>query len=1221
MKNLLSVKEQLPGTRRRLGWVTLAVVACMACGFLAGSARAADAPVVDKGAVTQYTDTTATIEFAAASGDGENLEVVVFHGKEDGGKSDEGWNKQTATVKPDAAKEPGQYTVIVKDLRPDTGYFYRVKATSAAGTTWSEPGEFRTVAAAMPWYLVLLYVVVFVAMFFGPFVVGSALANRWRMPDYGWKLGVILFSLVWGAYFVSTRPLKLGIDLSGGVVLVYELDEGSKAPKVDEGEQPADDAEAKAKEEEGKIDMDKLVGAISLRVDPGGTRNVEIQKYGPKQIQVVIPRANPEEVRRIRDRISSTGSLAFRILANTEDHRHKLAIAQAKLTNADAVWNTDGSEILGWWVPVRSGEEDNFARYANTVTRTTNYRGKEVLEILVMNDPYDVTGQYLSHCSTSVDEQGRPCVLFNFDHAGGSLFYQFTGQNEPVHEGAQQLDRCLGIILDGKLYSAPTIQERIRNSGRITGSFTEAEVKDLVDVLNAGSLPTALKKNPISELTSGPALGSDTIRRGTYSIVLSMIIVLVFVAYYYRFAGLVACGALLMNLLLLLGIMMALKVDFTMPGIAGLVLTVGMAVDANVLIFERIREELAKQAALRMAIRNGFGRALSAIVDSNLTTLITATLLWVIGTPQIKGFAVVLWLGVVLSMFTAIFCSRVVFDIGERRGWIKKLRMRHLIGHTNIDFIGMRKIGMAFSTVLIVVGLASVIARGRGLLDIDFTGGESVQLLFRQPQQIEQIRKTLSEVRDAEGNERFPDLAVTDVALQDEQEGLRFIMNTSKAIVETDEGQSAIEIVEADLQKTFGDKLATNQLTVESTAPIGPPAAPTPSAPPEETSQPEANQPADDAQSRNDLPPSTVLAAADPAAVLLAQAEPGSQTPAENPAEEPVEEPEPVTADKPETTLGAEPVAEPPKTDTAQETPSAEAPAPAPVAPAPAPAGRFEGGTRAQLRFAYELDHDTVEGFINSQLAKVDLSAIPFDLSNETYEPGDTDAYTNWTLRIKVPEDTLKEKVLAPIERELAAAPFFPSSSSIGGKVAGDMQQKAIYALLGSLICIIGYLWIRFQRVSYGLAAVVALVHDVIVTLGALAISAYLAPVLDTFKISLAVLAAFLTIIGYSLNDTIVVFDRIREVKGKSPELTGEIINTSINQTLSRTLLTSLTTLIVVLILFFGGGSGLHPFAFALLIGVIIGTYSSIFIASPVLYWMSKPAGAGNKGATGESRS
>ncbi|MBN2216796.1 MAG: protein translocase subunit SecD [Pirellulales bacterium] len=1213
----------LPFGKRRLAGAASALAMCLACGFLASWARAADAPVVAKGEVAQWTDTTATLAFTVAAEDDKGLNVAVLYGLEDGGKSDEDWGKNSGTVTPDATKNKGEYTVILKDLRPDTPYFYRVKATNAAGTTWSEPGEFRTQPAATPLHTILLRALAILAMLFLPWVAGAWVAGRWRMPDYGWKIGLILFALVWGVYFVSTRPLKLGIDLSGGVVLVYELEDDVDVPKVDEGDLPDDEDEAKAKKEKEKVDMDKMVSAISLRVDPGGTRNVDIRTYGPRQIEVVIPRANPEEVRRIRDRISSSGSLAFRILANTQDHKHKVTIAQAKLSNVDTVWNTDGSEVLGWWAPVRSGEEDSIASYGDVVTRTANFRGKEVLKVLLVNDPYNVTGQFLSHCGPSVDDSGRPCVLFNFDSRGGRLFGEFTGQNAPFTEGGQELFRKLGIVLDGYLYSAPQLRSRITDNGQITGNFTKADVDELVNVLNAGSLPTALKKNPISELTSGPALGADTIRRGSYSIALSLVVVLLFMAFYYRFSGIVACGALLMNLLLLLGIMMALKVDFTLPGIAGLVLTVGMAVDANVLIFERIREELAKEAALRMAIRNGFDRALSAIVDSNLTTLITATLLWFIGTPQIKGFAVVLWLGVVLSMFTAIFCSRVVFDVGERRGWIKQLRMRRMIDQTNINFIGMRKIGMAFSITLIVIALVSVIARGKGLLDIDFTGGESVQLLFNQPQKIDEVRKTLEEARDeATGDKLFPDAAVYGAALQGEESGLRFIMDTSKAVSE-DEKRSAIDVVESDLYKTFGDDLATNRMIVGTMETIGKPADPaapepeaTPSDPP---AAPGETKPAENQQTRNDLPPPTVLAAADPADLLLAQAEPTTEAndaPAvESPEKKPAEEAKADVPETAETTPGEKPGAETPPTEaTPSETPSA---APEAVQPA----GRFEGGTRVELHFEFELDHETVKDLFSVQMAKVDLGAVPFDLSNERYEPGDTNAYVDWVLRVKLPAEVLKEKVLDPLEHELATTPFFPSSSSIGGKVAGDMQEKAIYALLGSLICIVGYLWIRFQRVSYGLAAVVALVHDVIITLGALAISAYLAPMLDTFKISLSVLAAFLTIIGYSLNDTIVVFDRIREVKGKSPELTGDMINSSINQTLSRTLLTSLTTLIVVVILFFGGGSGLHPFAYSLMVGIIIGTYSSIFIASPILYWMSKPAATGNKKPSGGPRS
>ena len=235
------------------------------------------------------------------------------------------------------------------------------------------------------------------------------------------------------------------------------------------------------------------------------------------------------------------------------------------------------------------------------------------------------------------------------------------------------------------------------------------------------------------------------------------------------------------------------------------------------------------------------------------------------------------------------------------------------------------------------------------------------------------------------------------------------------------------------------------------------------------------------------------------------------------------------------------------------------------------------------------------------------------DLSNADpeYYAGNTEAYGTWDVRIKQSPAEAR-KTFAALEGVIDPAPFFPASNTIGGKVAGNTRASAIAALLASLLCIVGYIWIRFQRVVFGLAAVVALVHDVLVTLGVIALSAYVADYLGVlgiveFKIGLPVLAAFLTIIGYSLNDTIVVFDRIREVRGKSPHLTDEMVNKSINQTLARTLLTSVTTLIVVLILYIAGGQGIHAFAFALVIGVIVGTYSSIFVAAPALLWMSRP--------------
>lgn len=1219
---------------------------CLTCTVFVPAVSAAEPPMVSLGDLKQVTDTTATLQFAVAPGDGEKLEVVVFYGKEDGGEADDAWEKKTAAVEPDKDKGPTEYTVLLEGLQPETGYVYRVKATTSAGTAWSEPGDIRTAAPPKPWHERLLTVVLILVVIVAPIAVGFWWADYLRMPDYGWKLALILAALTWSICIVATMPLKLGIDLSGGVVLVYELEEKGDAPRADVGEQQQQQLTPEEREAAAKVDMDKLVSAIQLRVDPGGTRNVDIRTYGPKQIEVVIPRANPEEVRRIRTRISQAGSLAFRILANPNDPLHKTLIAQADSADANGVvWTSDKSDVLGWWVPVRVGEEKSFPEDGTIVTRRANLHGKRVFEVLVANDLYNVTGQYLTSCRDDLDESGRPCVLFNFNARGGSLFNDFTGLNEPVTTGGQELYRKLGILLDGYLHSAPRIEERISRQGRITGSFTKEEVVELVNVLNAGSLPTALKKYPLFEQESGPTLGRDMIRRGAIAMGLSVLVVFVCMTGYYRFAGLIASAAVVMNLLMLLAVMDVVKgFDLTLPGIAGLVLGVGMAVDANVLIFERMREELARGATIRMAIRNGFDRALSVIIDSNLTGLITAIILYFVGTSQVKGFAVTLGLGIVFSMFTAVFCSRVIFDIGDRRGKIKKLSMMHLIRSTNFDFMGrMSFFGVGLSLLLLVIGMIAVAARGKGLLDIDFTGGESVQVLFKEPRKIDNIRKVLSEARDSNGNELFPDLTVTDTKIAGEPAGKRFIIDTSRQVEEETPGRTATDIVEADLHRIFGEELATNSMTVDSITAIGPasetapekspmspetpepaaeatpkaeePPAPAPKAD-EPAAPPKSDEPAENSQSSAAQQSLGLLAAADPSDLWLAQADPATDAPepkADNPPAEPTEADKPAqpAATAPAEDQPAQPAAtEPAKSQPAPpaEAPPAEQPAATPPAAQPqaepaAPA-RFEGGAQAKLSFNFEMDHESVKELLTGQLAKAQLTAVPFELSNEKYQPGDSQAYREWTLRIRLPQDELMTKVLKPLQDQLANAPFFPSSSSVGGKVAGDMQFKALTALLLSLLCVVIYLWVRFQHVMYGLATVVALVHDVFITLGALAITAYIYPVVDTMKIGLTVLAAFLTIIGYSLNDTIVIFDRIREVKGKLPYITKQTINDSINQTLSRTLLTGSTTLFVLIILFYGGG-GLHAFAFTLLVGIIAGTYSSVFVASPVLYWMT----------------
>jgi SecD/SecF fusion protein len=1030
---------------------------------------------------------------------------------------------------------------------------------------------------------------------------GQYLARKWRMPEHAGKIGVVTFAVLAGSLITGLgwNDIRYGIDLRGGVILVYEYEEGQHgARRVDERDEAAEGEQEPAADgrEPGGVDMEKLVQAISRRVNPGGVKEVTIRPYGNRQIEVIIPEADQEEVSRIKRKISSAGTLEFRILANNRDHQS--LIDQAMELEGNELRDSTG-DLLAWWVPVARNEEDSFASYHEIARRMRRRGDYEFTEILVVKDNFDVTGEYLREARTGVDQSGRPNVLFTFNQRGGTLFGGLTGANLP-EEGQEAFSRKLGIILDGYLQSAPSIRTTIYQRGEITGDFTTKEVEDLVDVLNAGSLPATLSEEPISELVTGPTLGRDTIERGKYAIAISMALVVLFMLFYYRFAGIVACMALLLNVVLILAVMISIQAAFTLPGLAGLVLTVGMAVDANVLIYERIREELNRQATLRMAIRNGFGRATTTIVDANLTTLITATVLYVIGTDQIKGFAVTLWVGILMSMFTAIYCSRVVFDVAERRKWITRLKMMQILGKTQIDFLGMRRVAAVASIAVILVGLVAVWQRGKGLLDIDFTGGVSVEVLFQQPQQVADVRAKLGEQ-----GEGLQDLAVSDVQTLDATErGLRFIINTSGPRDMPSEPEpkpeEVLAMVEAHIENAFKDALVHYSMQVEILS-EGDGAAP----------KPESAEPVGGEAAREPLP--------DPSLLAMAEAAPDAES-SEPPAEKASPDDEAAQGGKPETSAEppAEAKAEPKPEATVESAPSPEE-APAPGEP------EVGDGTRASVTFAYAMTYEKLKEMLDEQIKArqadglLPTGTIDYVLTNDENDP--EIATERWEIKIDLPRDQA-DGLLATVKGKIESQPFFPSSNTIGGKVAGQTRVLAIMAVLTSLVFIVGYLWIRFQRVMFGLAAVVALVHDVLITLGVIALSAFVAPFLGflligEFKIGLSVLAAFLTIIGYSLNDTIVVFDRIREVRGKAPALTGEMINRSINQTLSRTLLTSLTTLIVVVVLYVGGGQGIHVFSFALMVGVLVGTYSSVFVASPVLHWMAQAPDASQRSRSG----
>ena len=1092
------------------------------------------------------------------------------------------------------------------------------------------------VEAGVEWYWVALIVLASVAF---PFVIGSYVSNSLRMPDHGWKIGVILCSIFSASVITYFGwPPQLGIDLRGGVILVYEV------------------------KEDQDYEMPLLIQALKNRINPGGVKEVVIRPYGNKQVEIIIPEIEKTEVNRIKRMITKMGILKFRIVANRNHEQNLFDLAREQDDAALAEGRRpstrvlQGGELMGEWVYLGPAEgwTENAPVYKVQVQEGVNLTrelepGRR--QVLMAVQGFNIHGDHLSYARPNYDQSARPCIDFGMKGSGAHLFQGLTANN---------IDRRLGIIMDENLLSAPNINSAISDRGQITGDFSQEEVDEIAGVLKAGKLPAALVPQPISESEISPTLGHDTIQKGQLAISISLAAVLVFMVLYYRFAGMVAALALTMNLLLILALMILIKAALTLPGLAGLVLTVGMSVDANVLIFERIREEIKRGSALRLAIRNGFGRATTTIVDANLTTLITAVVLYTIGTDQIRGFAVTLILGILMSMFTAIFCSRVLFDIAEKRRWISKLSMAEWIGRTHLDFIGKRRIAAAVSLVVIIVGLVGTYVRGTGMFDIDFNGGYAIEIRTTEELSYDEVRQRVSkewsvfkrQVRDEDGKTRqfykfdtpTQDVQVAQASLKaaftDESGNSLLEMNSLSFTLPTvyDPAGAAPDLPDfngpgGELPGTGATEPDAGSSDTGGTTGSDDPREAAPN-PPDPTLNDATGMLPGDAFPQtlffgSPLPGEPIGAketetlvafAGDDLGLLLAQADESEATAADDTGE-----PGAVADENSSSATEEEPAAAGPDAAAATEdstAPSPEFPGiPGTDSPDAKPAGHPTIQTQSTLMFSHASSDDSIRMMIDDARTAADMLGVNVI---DVTPMGDSD--TEWLVTLAANPDEAAS-VLTQLKSSVDGTPALLSSNKIGSQIAGDMREKAIAALLVSLLGIVAYIWIRFQRVIYGLAAVIALVHDVLVTLGALALSFWLADyfgflLISEFKISLPIVAAFLTIIGYSLNDTIVVFDRIREVKGKSPDITTDIINTSINQTLGRTVLTSLTTLLVVGILYIGGGDSIHGFAFALVVGVMAGTYSSIFVASPALLWMSRsssikpiPRGADSKRA------
>ena len=611
------------------------------------------------------------------------------------------------------------------------------------------------------------------------------------------------------------------------------------------------------------------------------------------------------------------------------------------------------------------GEDEQFIRlHALKATRNNQpvMEGSYVTDARVGNDPY--TGDFNVH--------------MNMNSEGAKRWANVTREN---------VNKSIAIVLDGLVYSAPNVSEEIKGgSSSISGDFTQAEADDLANILKSGKMP-ARARIESSEII-GPSLGAKSVRDGLNSFLIAFVVVLAYMIFYYsRRAGLVADIALLANMFFLMGVLASLQAVLTLPGIAGIVLTIGMSVDANVLIYERIREELAAGKNMKTAIKDGYRNAYSAIFDSQITTFLTGLILFFFGTGPIKGFATTLVIGILTSLFSAIVLTRLMYErmlTKNRKITFDTKLTRNAFKNAHIDFLGKRKIFYVISGLIIVAGVVSLATRGLNL-GVDFSGGRNYVISFHQDVETADITQHLEE-----------------------------------------------EFGEAPTVITYG--------------------------------------------TRNTVRVTTKYLIDD-------------------------ERPDVDSLIKAQMYVGLQPF--------------------------------LDAGT-------------TEEDFINGQ-------------------------------------------------------EYIISSHRVGPTIAGDIKRAAVVVIFASLLVIFLYILARFRNWQFGLGALVALMHDVLIVIGLFSLLRGFVPF--SLELDQSFIAAILTVVGYSINDTVVIFDRIREFVGlQKKRERREIFNAALNSTLSRTFSTSLSTFFVILAIFVFGGDVIRGFTFALLIGIVVGTYSSLFIATPVVY-------------------
>lgn len=812
-------------------------------------------------------------------------------------------------------------------------------------------------------------------------------------------IGVVIL-LCFAAVFPPSEKLKGGIDLIGGSSFIVEIQKG----KDTNNEEIEVNPEA----------VQQAISTLSKRLSNSGLSDTLFQPLGTDRIIIEMPGIGQDRRDEIRETIQKTARLLLKqVHPQNESMLQKIKqgepVPPAYKIYPLRVINDETGEVIGT---------------DEILLKKINIVGGESVD------------------DAMVDPGRGGIVLVSLDSEGAERLESATSRMTP------RVDR-MAIVLDDVALIAPTVNSVLSNRFEISGLNGKGEAKKIAEALNN---PLRNPLEILSERNVTPRYGQEIIRQGVTAAIAGLGLTLIFVLLYYRFAGLVALAGLLVNLLILFGAMAMFGATFTLPGIAGIILTIGVAVDANVLIYERLREEMAAGKSLVNALKAAYEKAFSAIFDANITTLLTAIVLLWRASDQMKGFAITLTIGILSSMFAALLVTRVLFFWGSDTKVLKKLSFMNLIPERTIKFMEMRKIAFLISGLLLIGSLVVMGTKRDSALGIDFLGGSIVNIQLGEGQEL-----TADEIKSA----------YSDLTLE----------KNATVQVEQPVGSD-------------GD-LVSIKCASEDRAAI-------------------------EAELRKDIP-------------LLA---------------------------------------------------------------------KINGEV---LKYTF-----TTEGGPTLDSVKAALTELGFNEAEATLKASSDEKKSVLSLAVsaevaeKLPA-SFKEKF--PTLGEATVAIDYDvqiDSETISASLGGEFFENSLWALGIGLFVVLVYISLRFEF-SFAVGAFAALFHDILIAIGVV--------ILFGTELSLIHVGAFLTIAGYSINDTIVVFDRLRETLRSKRGDVSDVMNFAINATLSRTILTSVTTFVAVLVLWIFGGAALKDFSFAIMIGVVVGTYSSIFIAAPVVYLWSKARG------------